>query len=109
MRLGNTMREAILSTMTSSDMELDARGRDFITNITKKKGRCFPGETNLKPGPSKTLVAPVQLISNFWGGIKVTGTAADNEMMTKLITAYWAANEKIGDSSHQGCDADKRS
>lgn len=35
----------------------------------------------MKPGPSKTLVAPVQLISNFWGGINVTGTAADNEMM----------------------------
>lgn len=63
----------------------------------------------MKPGPSKTLVAPVQLISNFWGGINVTGTAADNEMMTRLITAYWAANEKKGDSSHQGCDADKRS
>lgn len=50
MRLGNTMREAILSTMASSDMELDARGRDFITNITKKKRQMLSWGNQLEAG-----------------------------------------------------------
>lgn len=80
----------------------------FHNSHNKEKVRYFPGKTNLKAGLSKRLVAPVQLISNFWRGKKnVTGTAADDEMITRLIPAYWAANEKKGDSSHQGCDADK--
>lgn len=37
----------------------------FYNAHNNKKVRRFPVETNLKAGLSKTLVAPVQLISNF--------------------------------------------
>lgn len=72
------------------------------------KFRRPPGRTHLKAGLSKRLVAPVQLISNFWGNTKVTGKTSNDGAMTRWVAAYWAANEKEGDSSHQGRDADER-
>lgn len=108
MRLGSTMREAMMSMMASSDKELEARRRDFTRGPSEEKFRGRPGGTHLKAGLSKRLVAPVQLISNFWGNAKVTGTTSNNGTMTRWVAAYWAANEKEGDSSHQGRGADER-
>lgn len=76
MRLGKTMSDAMMSMMASSDNELE-RGQVTWVNITvvlrlARRARCLCGETNLKAGLSKRLVAPVQLISRVWkGGLHV--------------------------------------
>lgn len=113
MRLGSTMREAMMSMMASSDKELEARRRVRVRGPGvqgSKPGRFkrLPGGTHLKAGLSKRLVAPVQLISNFWGNTKVTGTTSDGGTRTRWVAAYRAADEKEGDSSHQGRVADER-
>lgn len=79
----------------------------FYQGPKRGRFRRLPGGTHLKAGLSNRLVAPVQLISSFWGNTKVTGTAATDGTTTRRVTAYWAANEKEGDSSHQGRDADQ--
>lgn len=73
MRLGSTMREAMMSMMASSDKELEARWEARHNGPNgKRTGAGLPGRTDLKAGLSKRLVAPVQLISNFWGKKKTS-------------------------------------